>query len=193
MLEISLSDVERRRDRLLDRFGDAPVRANHVRVPPAEFPEWVEASREGYVGSAYALVRRPPERLADLTPSMSVDGEERERVLLLLPRGGNRWGVPGGGQEGSETFEKTLERELREEVGIEAEPTGLCYLRHDVATAEGFEERLHTLRAFFHAQYTAGAISVQAGEVNGAAWFREPPATDQLLPETKVLLSDWND
>jgi ADP-ribose pyrophosphatase YjhB (NUDIX family) len=193
MDEINLVEVERRRDRLLDRFGDTPVWAARVTVPTGEFEDWIDQSRGGYVGSAYALVRRPPERLADLSATMTVDGEERERVLLSLPRGSDRWGVPGGGQEDDESFEETVVREVREEVGIDAEPTALCYLRHDVATADGFDERLHTLRAFFHAEYVSGGIGVQPGEVNGATWFREPPADDRLLPETAVLLSDWED
>ena len=190
--DVNLSAVERRRDRLLDEYGDAPVWTNHVEAPPDAFDEWVADSKAGYVGSAYALVRRPPERLQSLTPSMTVDGAETERVLLILPRGGNRWGVPGGGQEDDETLEATLARELREEVGIEAAPTDICYLRHDVATAEGADERLHTLRAFFHATYTGGSVSIQPGELNGAAWFADPPAADRLLPETDVLLSEWD-
>ncbi|EMA53484.1 MULTISPECIES: NUDIX hydrolase [Halococcus] len=188
--EINLDEIERRRDRLFDRFGEAPVRERHDTPDADEFEEWSELSTTGYIGSAYALVHRPPERLPELTESMAVDGDERERVLLILGRGGSKWGVPGGGQEGDETMEATVRRELLEEVGIAASPTGLNHLRHEVATCEGYDERLHVLRAFFHAEYEGGSIAIQPGELNGAAWFAEPPSADRLLPSTKRLLEE---
>lgn len=190
--EVNLEEVKRRRDRLFERFGEAPVREHHESPSPDRFEAWIEMSESGYVGSAYALVWRPPEKLPPLSETVEVDGEERERVLLILPRGGSRWGIPGGGQEGDETYEQTVRREVREEVGIDATPTELGSLRHDVATCEGFEERLHVLRAFFLASYDSGSISIQPGELNGAAWFAEAPAEDRLLPSTERLLDRRN-
>jgi len=187
--DINLDEIERRRDRLFDRFGDAPVHERHDTPPADEFAEWIELSTAGYIGSAYALVHRPPERLPELTESMAVDGGERERVLLILGRGGSQWGVPGGGQEDDEPMEATAHREVAEEVGISVSLTGLNHLRHEIATCEGYDERLHVLRVFFHAEYEDGSITIQPGELNGAAWFAEPPSADRLLPSTKRLLN----
>ena len=186
--DINLVEVERRRDRLFDRFGEAPVRERHDTPPADRFEEWIELSTAGYIGSAYALVHRPPERLPELTESMAVDGDEGERVLLILGRGGSKWGVPGGGQEDDETLEATVHREVAEEVGISISLAGLNHLRHEIATCEGYDERLHVLRVFFHAEYESGSIGIQPGELNGAAWFAEPPRDDRLLPSTKRLL-----
>lgn len=186
--DINLEEIERRRDRLFDRFGEAPVHERHDTPDPARFEEWIELSRAGYVGSAYALVNRSPAQLAPLTESMDVDSEEQERVLLILGRGGSKWGVPGGGQEGEEPLETTVRREATEEVGISISPTGINHVRHEIATCEGYDERLHVLRVFFHADYDDGSITIQPGELNGAAWFADPPASERLLPSTRRLL-----
>ncbi|WP_049899263.1 NUDIX hydrolase [Halococcus agarilyticus] len=186
--EINLEEIERRRDRLFDRFGEAPVRERHDTPDADGFEEWIEMSTAGYIGSAYALVRRSPEQLPELTESMAVDGDER--VLLVLGRGGSKWGVPGGGQEDDETMEETAHREVAEEVGISISLTGLNHLRHEIATCERYDERLHVLRVFFHAEYESGSIAIQPGELNGAAWFADPPSADRLLPSTKRLLEE---
>lgn len=186
--DINRGEVERRRDRLLDRFGQAAVHDRHDTPNPTRFEEWLEASRGGYIGSAYALVRRVPDDLPPLTESMAVDGEERERILLILGRGGSKWGVPGGGQEADETMETTVCREVTEEVGITLFLTDIDHMRHEIATCEGYDERLHVLRVFFHADYAGGSVTIQSGELNGAAWFANPPRTERLLSSTQRLL-----
>lgn len=188
--DVNLEEIERRKTVLQERFGDAPVETVQKSPGSDEFAAWVEMSRDGYVGSAYALVRRTPEQLPALTESMTVDGDEDSRRLLVLPRGGSRWGVPGGGQEGEESMVETVEREVREEVGIAIEPADIRFMRHEITTCEGFAERLHVLRVFFTADYVEGSLSIQAGELNGAAWFTEPPEASRLLPTTQRVLGD---
>lgn len=189
--DVNLDPIERRRDRLFDRFGEAPVRERHDTPDPETFEEWQAMSEDGYIGSAYALIRRSPDGLPPLSETMAVDGEERDRVLLILPRGGSKWGVPGGGQEGNESFERTARREIAEEVGLDVTLTGIDHLRHEITTCAGHDDRLHVLRVFFTADYADGTIAIQPGELQGAAWFADPPAEDRLLPATKRLLDGW--
>lgn len=186
--EVNRGEVERRRDRLFDRFGDAPVYERHDTPDSDRFEEWIRMSKAGYIGSAYALVRRSPDQLPSLTDSMGDVGEEQERVLLILGRGGSEWGVPGGGQEADETMETTARREVSEEVGLTISLTEINHIRHEISTCEGYNERLHVLRVFFHADYESGSIAIQSGELNGAAWFANSPCDDRLLPSTKRLL-----
>lgn len=188
--DINREEVERRRDRLLDRFGDAPVYERHDTPADDEFVEWIELSRDGYIGSAYALVERTPEQLPPLTESIAVDGAENERVLLILGRGGSKWGVPGGGQEDDETMEATVVREVSEEVDVSVSPSDIGHMRHEIATCKGYDERLHVLRVFFRADYEDGSIAIQPGELNGAAWFATPPTDERLYPSTRRLLGD---
>lgn len=190
--DINREEIERRRDRLFDRFGEAPIHDRHDTPDPDRFEEWLEMSKDGYIGSAYALVRRSPDDLPPLTESMAVDGEEEERILLILGRGGSKWGVPGGGQEADETMETTVRREVTEEVGITITLTDINHMRHEISTCQGYEERLHVLRVFFHAHYEDGSITIQSGELNGAAWFTNLPSAERLLPSTHRLLEGWD-
>lgn len=186
--DINREEIERRRDRLFDCFGEVSVHERHDTVVSDRFAEWIEMSNAGYIGSAYALIRRSPDQVPPLTESMPVIGEERERFLLILGRGGTKWGVPGGGQEADETMEETVQREVTEEVGITISLTGINHMRHEIATCEGYDERLHVLRVFFHADYEEGSITIQSGELNGAVWFSTPPTAERLLPSTQRLL-----
>lgn len=186
--EINLTENERRRDRLFDRFGNAPVREVHKSPPTADFRQWIEMADAGYIGSAYALVRRSPDDHPPLPDSYTV--EDGERVLLVLGRGESQWGIPGGGQEGDETYVSTVQREVKEEVDLEIALGGLSHIEHEISTAEGFEKRLHAYRVFFHADYVRGTIELQPEELHGAAWFADPP-TEYLLPETDTLVDAW--
>ena len=84
------TEIEKRRDRLFDRFGEAPKHERHDTPNPDRFEEWLSLSEDGYIGSAYALVRRSPDDLAPFTESMAVDCDEQERVLLILGRDGSK-------------------------------------------------------------------------------------------------------
>jgi len=189
--DINRKEIEHRRDRLLDSFGGAPVHERRDTPEPERFEEWTQMSKDGYIGSAYALIKRSPDDLPPLTESMAVESEEQERVLLILGREGFKWGVPGGGQEADETMEKTVQREVTEEVGLSISLRGINHMRHEIATCEGYDERLHVLRVFFHADYKDGLITIQPGELNGAAWFANPPIPERLLPSTQRLLEGW--
>ncbi|MFC6961970.1 hypothetical protein ACFQJ8_08800 [Halocatena marina] len=132
--EINREEIERRRDRLLDHFGETPIRERHDTPSADRFEEWIEMSNAGYIGSAYALVRRSPDQQTELTESMAVEGDERERVLLILGRGSSDWGVPGGGQENDETLINCSSRSSRGScyrylsAGTQSPASRNCYL-----------------------------------------------------------------
>lgn len=65
-------------------------------------------------------------------------------------------------------------------------------MRREIATCEGYDQRLHALRVFFHADYDGGTLAIQSSELNGAAWFVDPPSTERLLAGTQRLLDGRN-
>ena len=89
-------------------------------------------------------------------------------------------------------METTVRREVTDEVGITISLTDVHHIRHEISTCEGYDERLHVLRVFFHADYEDGSVSIQPGELNGAAWFTNPPSAERLLLSTQRLLEGWN-
>jgi len=164
-------------------WGSAPVTERRVTVPAAEFPDLVANARDGYRGGGYAFVTRTPDQVGPATDSYAGAPADEERALLILPRGDAAWGVPGGGLEGGESFPAAARREVREETGIGCEPTGLWLLQRLVwASEDPAEDRTtHSVHAFFDADYVEGSITVQPGEIAGAAWFADAPA-DLLAP-----------
>jgi 8-oxo-dGTP diphosphatase len=57
--------------------------------------------------------------------------DSRKRVLLLHHRfrPGGGWGIPGGFMRPREQPEEAVRRELREEIGLEIEITGVAFIR----------------------------------------------------------------
>ena len=176
--------VDEQVERLQAEYGSVPVGEETVEVAAESFPQYVENARDGYVGSAYAWVRRDPGQAGERSESYAGPVEDRERALLILPRGESAWGVPGGGLEGEESFEEGAVREVREETGVGCEITGLWRLERRRWRSEDSDDGRvsHTLHVYFDADYAGGSIAVQGSEVNGAAWFARAP--DRLLEPT---------
>ena len=183
--------VERRKKRLLAEYGDVPVEEQTEVHSPEEFEELTGYVRDGYVGGAYAWVVRRPEDAAELTESMPEEAADgRWRALMILGRGRECWGLPGGGLEDGETYEAAVRREVREETNVECAPTEPFLLRRiTVGVEDDRDERVHLLYAFFDATYEGGSIAVQPGELSGAAWFAEPP--ERLLPANEQRAETW--
>lgn len=188
--EVNRADVENRKARLLEEYGDVAVRDEREEVPADLFPELLALAEEGYTGGGYVWVTRPPSETEPTSESIPDNLDESERVLLVLGRGSTRWSLPGGGRECGESYEDAAIREVREETGIDCTVLEPFLVSRRVTVAEsGYDERLHTLWVFFDGRYAGGNIHIQAGELNGAAWFAEPP--DQMHPECEFRAADW--
>lgn len=182
--------VQDRLDRLDEAYGVGYLEEETVRVDPDGFPEEIRMSRDGYDGSSYVWVVRSPEQAAPLTESMpDHTGNDRDRVLMILGRGGDQWGIPGGGREGEETYEEAALREVTEETNIGCQITEVARVRHEQRTAPGFDELLHNLRVVFDGRYEDGTIAIQPGELDGAAWLAERPR--KLHPLVAPVAEEW--
>lgn len=189
--EINREEVDRMLSRLLSDHDGVPVREEHEEVPATIFPELLTLAEEGYTGGGYVWVMRNPQETAPLADSRPADIDERERALMILSRGTNRWGLPGGGRECGESYAEAAAREVHEETGIECHIVEPFLIRKRVSVSKGdHEERLHTLWVFFDGRYEGGTIRIQPGELNGAAWFADPP--ERMHPENEFRAADWN-
>lgn len=170
---------------LRETYGDLPIEEVRDEIAAKRFESVREDFRDGYVGGAYAWVVRRPEQRSELTESMSAEArDDRRRALMILSRGSDRWGLPGGGLESGETFDETAVREVREETGIDCRPIAPFLVERVRAVSAGdHDDVLHGLRVFFDAEYEGGTVSIQPGELAGAAWFAEPPAA--MRPENE--------
>jgi len=191
--EINGETVERRRERLRDEYDDVTVREETETVGGDLFEELRAESRDGYTGGGYAWVVREPGDAAPLTESMPDEVGDERSVLMILGRGGTEWGLPGGGREDGETYERAAVREVREETGVDCEITDCFLVVHRVTVSAGcHEDRLHTLWVFFDGAYSGGSIAIQPGELSGAAWFERPP--EWMYPENEFRAAEfWPD
>jgi ADP-ribose pyrophosphatase YjhB (NUDIX family) len=160
--------VDRRIERLRERYGPFPVRETTVTNDPDYFETGVELAREGWVGDAGAIV---------------TDGEGR--TLLIRHAGApDRWGTPGGGHEPGETLEATARREVREETGVEASLVGVALARRKVIVHEDDPgRRIHALTVEFAADCEGGGLSVGDDEVLEARWFASLPELDPFVAD----------
>lgn len=181
-------EVAHRLERIESEYPPFEVEEVSYECDPAE---WAELDTE-YVGSAYAWVVRRAAEAPELTPSMPDDAApDGDRVLMILGRGANAWGLPGGGVEGDESYEEAAVREVEEETGIRCslgDPWGLRRARW--VQTEGDAER-HSLHVFYDGRYEGGQLRVQGGELNGAAWFEKPPA--RMHPANERRAETWFD
>ena len=124
-----------------------------------------------------------PRDVIQVTAGILTDGE---RVLACQRRAGSRFGLkwefPGGKVEAGESPAACLRRELREELGIEAE-IGPEVHRADHAYPNGFAIRLF----FFHVPCYAGTPTNQAFERIQWVPPRDLPALDFLEADRAVV------
>ena len=110
--------------------------------------------------------------------------DDKGRVLLLRSADTGLWTLPGGSMELGESFEQTARRELREETGLEVDE--LRPLQVFIGPAYRFTypngDVVDNVSQLFEAEYRGEALSLQASEVTGAAWF-----TPCELPENAEL------
>jgi len=189
---INREDVESIAEDLQERYGEMAVERQTRELPPETFEEAIENARAGYDGGAHVWVVRDPEDAAELSETTLAEWDDRHRALMILPRDSDEWGLPGGGREGDETFEEAARREVREEAGVDCEIVGMWGLRHVTWTSTDPDDdrTTHSLNPFFDARYTGGSISIQAGEVNGAAWFTELP--ERTMDANERRAKTWN-
>jgi mutator protein MutT len=137
-----------------------------------------------------AIWRRSPKFLRRLTVRLShpqfavtagaVITDGRGRVLLLKHRfrPGTGWGMPGGFMEAGEQPEETLQRELREEVGLEVEQLTLL-------TTRSFKKP-RQVEIVFCCQAVGNPDELNF-EIQKAAWFSLDELPEQL-PKDQVAL-----
>ncbi|MBX0323904.1 NUDIX domain-containing protein [Halomicroarcula sp. F13] len=157
-------------ERLVDTYGDVPVRRDTVTNDPAFFERGEKLAEEGWLGDAGAWVT-----------------DDAGRVLLIRHRGApETWGTPGGGHEPGEGLDDTARREVREETGVDCTLTGLYYARwKTIVHAEDADRRLHMLTVEFDAEATADDLAVDDDEVLDARWFETVPEELHEIPATR--------
>ena len=144
----------------LDRRYDGYMEVEHERrVSRGRFRTLAERIREtGAPYGAHTLAYRP-------------NGD----LLLVRHEGVGMWVLPGGQQEGDETFREAAERELAEEAGVEGDYEGLGLLTR-VRVRHADHELLGVMPTFAAATVGEPSVADPDGEISDARWFAELPS-----------------
>lgn len=124
-----------------------------------------------YVGTARLLV-----------PGASACIRDGEGQVLLQRRSDNGlWSFPGGSIEPGENAEQAAIREVREEVGLEVQPTGLIgiYTMPDFTITYPNGDQVQYFTAFFHCRVTGGKLLSESEESLETRFFAQ-----HELPQT---------
>jgi 8-oxo-dGTP diphosphatase len=173
LADVASQEAEQVYHQLTEEYDPVVEFDRHRRVSRPRFRTVAESAKDhGAPYGAHTLTYRP-------------SGE----LLLVRHEGVDKWVLPGGELDGSESFREAALRELHEEGGIEARIEGLGLLGrvefyYDGNMAWGvlpvFEARAET---------TAPSVNDPDEEISDAQWFDELPSDTRDRAE----IQRWRD
>jgi len=115
------------------------------------------------------------------------------KILLVRHNLGNKWQIPGGLQELGESIQQTVEREIKEELGLDL-TTGplISVYSHPKWTIElPNGDKIQQLTFFFDMQGEISPVTLQASEVSAYQFFAPDEIPQDTFDCCKQKVSDW--
>jgi 8-oxo-dGTP pyrophosphatase MutT (NUDIX family) len=112
-------------------------------------------------------------------------------VVLIMPRGTQRWQLPKGLVDAGEAPDTTARREVREEAGVDAElvsPIKTIEYWYVGTDRDGTRVRFHKSVHFFLLEYCGGDVRDHDHEVADAGWVAIDEAIEQLSFKNEKLV-----
>lgn len=141
-----------------------------------------------------AFLRERIGHITLLTPAATaIIRDERGQVLLILRGDGRGWSLPGGIMEPGERIVDCLVREVREETGLEVEPTRLVGIYSDpafmhVTFPNG--DQAHFVSATFECRIVGGRLRADGEESLEVAYFPPDALPEELVCDHAIRVRD---
>lgn len=166
--------VNGRLDRLREEYDGFRVAGDTVELSEEEFARACERATEGRIGGASACVL------------------DDDRLLLVRTREtAGAWGVPGDVATRSERLEATATRAVRDAADVTCSVRDLYQVRRrqTVAAGDPTGPTIHSLWAFFDADYETGTPTPSDEDVTAVEWWQSPP--DVVHPVVQSRVREW--
>jgi ADP-ribose pyrophosphatase YjhB (NUDIX family) len=143
---------------------------------------------ESYVGGVRKAVG---DMVLIITAVRAVIYDQEGKVLLIRRSDNGKWALPAGAQELGESIYDCMQREVKEETGldvIEAEPISLYTdPKYDYVTAYG--KKYQSFAVVFHVKKWKGSLLTKTSESTDAHFFA-PDNLPELSPLYMETLED---
>jgi len=138
--------------------------------------------RPGYCGASWPMA------------AAAVIVDEKDRVLLVKPAYyPDRWLMPGGGAELTDSPRQACERELNEELGMKVAVGALLAVDWIPAQSQGFAELLYVFDGGRFTRQQIEAIRIPDRELTGYQFLTLPDAAARLTPaDARRLRAAYN-
>ncbi len=115
------------------------------------------------------------------------------KILLVRNREFGQWQIPGGLQETGESIPECLEREIREEIGLELRAITLISVYSDPKWTAAYPngDQIQPLMFFFLMEGDISTFSIQESEISEARFFAPEEVPEDTLPFSKQQVVDW--
>lgn len=143
----------------------------------------------GYIKEIRELVGS---KAITLNSSCMIIKNNKEEILLLHRTDTNNWGLPGGYMEPGETFQETIEREIKEELGINIKKMAMIDL---LSGKEYYHEypngdKVYSVIALYEARERFEDIPhVDHKEIDNAKFFNKDTIPNEVTEVTIRILN----
>ena len=141
-------------------------------------------------GFAFTLLPKIPTKLQISAGGVAFRTlQDRVEIALISVGEGNRWQLPKGVVDKSESTEEAALREVREEAGIKTRLLSLIDKTEYWYQDKGQQVRFHKFVYFYLLRYESGNVADHDDEVNEACWVEIDQAIELLAfdSERKVV------
>lgn len=129
------------------------------------------------------IVEVPNDRVTFRPGAYGMIFQGHKLLVIRMRSTGGGLGLPGGGAEIDETLEQALQREVREETGLDVKAASMAGFKEHFFYYDPTGSAYHGYLFFFHARLVGGVLAsedeVQDGEAYGPHWADASALTPQ--------------